>query len=223
MGFRRGENMDYFTKKERMVIILLVLVIVLISCFNFLKKNDSLVGEKSNEKEVDPEELIMELEDQLEDEVEDEDEDEGTIMVHISGEIYNPGLVELPYGSRVIDAVNLAGGLKKEADLDKINLAKKLSDEEKIYIPKVGEDINPIEDFTGVQTGVQNDSINGKININTCTKEQLMSLPGIGEVLAGRILEYREQNQFKNIEDIKNVSGIGEKKFESIKELITTR
>ncbi|MBU5455471.1 helix-hairpin-helix domain-containing protein [Caproiciproducens sp. MSJ-32] len=210
--------MDYFTKKEQIVIILLILIIVLISLFNFLKKNDSLIGKKideENKEKVDPEELITELEEQLEDDVENGE----IIMVHISGEVYNPGLVELPRDSRVIDAVNLAGGLKKEADLDRINLAKKLEDEEKIYIPKVGEDINPVENFVDMQY----DNSSGKININMCTKEELMSLPGIGEVLAGRILEYREQNQFKNIEDIKNVSGIGEKKFESIKELITTR
>ncbi|QQY80441.1 competence protein ComEA [Keratinibaculum paraultunense] len=210
--------MDYFTKKEQIVIILLILIIVLISLFNFLKKNDSLIGKKideENKEKVDPEELITELEEQLEDDVENGE----IIMVHISGEVYNPGLVELPRDSRVIDAVNLAGGLKKEADLDRINLAKKLEDEEKIYIPKVGEDINPVENFVDMQY----DNSSGKININMCTKEELMSLPGIGEVLAGRILEYREQNKFKNIEDIKNVSGIGEKKFESIKELITTR
>ena len=147
----------------------------------------------------------------------DENQD---IMVHISGEVYKPGIIELSLGSRVIDAVNLAGGLKKDADLDKINLAKKLVDEEKIYIPKIGDENIPVEaskidNFTDIG--------DGKININTCTKEELISLPGIGEVLAGRILEYREGNQFNTIDDIKNVSGIGDKKFESIRELITVK
>jgi len=191
----------------------LILAIVIISCFSFLNKKYSFVKEETGDRDVDPEELFMELED------ESEPEDNGIIMVHISGQVHNPGLVELPYGSRVIDAVNLAGGLKKDADLDKMNLAKKLTDEEKIYIPKIGEEEIPIGDFID---GQNNDS-NSKININICSKEELMSLPGIGEVLAGRILEYREQNPFKTIDDIKNVSGIGEKKFESIKELITTR
>lgn len=207
--------MDYFTKKEQTVIILLILVIVIISIFNFLNKKSFLTKDELENKDVDPEELLVEHQDGSEDQL----EDDGIIMVHISGQVHNPGLVELTFGSRVIDAVNLAGGLKKDADLDKINLAKKLADEEKIYIPKIGEEEIPIGDFIDGQ----NYNTNSKININTCSKEELMSLPGIGEVLAGRILEYREQNPFETIDDIKNVSGIGEKKFESIKELITTR
>ncbi|MCF6460615.1 helix-hairpin-helix domain-containing protein [Clostridium sp. Cult3] len=204
--------MDYFTKKERTVIILLIMVIVLLSIISFFNKNYSTVTKDELGDEVDPEDLLIELE-----EPENETED-GIIMVHISGQVYNPGLVELPSNSRVIDAVNLAGGLKKDADLDKINLAKKLADEEKIYIPKIGEEETTMENYTNMES-----SSGDKININTCTKEELTSLPGIGEVLAGRILEYREQNPFNTIDDIKNVSGIGEKKFESIKELIRTR
>lgn len=208
----RGEHMDYFTKKERTVIILLIMVIVLLSIISFFNKNYSTVTKDELGDEVDPEDLLIELE-----EPENETED-GIIMVHISGQVYNPGLVELPSNSRVIDAVNLAGGLKKDADLDKINLAKKLADEEKIYIPKIGEEETTMENYTNMES-----SSGDKININTCTKEELTSLPGIGEVLAGRILEYREQNPFNTIDDIKNVSGIGEKKFESIKELIRIR
>jgi competence protein ComEA len=139
-------------------------------------------------------------------------------MVHVSGQVYNPGIVELKFGSRVIDAINLAGGLKKDADSDKINLARKLSDEEKVHVPRIGEEEIPLEDSN---LGQGNNKV--KININTCTKEELMSLPGVGEVLAERILEYREQTSFKTLEDIMNVSGIGEKKFENIKELIIVK
>ena len=149
---------------------------------------------------------------------EENSEEPSEIMVHISGQVYNPGLVILEAGSRLIDAVELAGGLKKDADLDKINLAKKLSDEEKIYIPKIGEEY--IEE---VYKSSNSSTTSGKININTCTKEELMSLPGIGEVLADRIMKYRSENKFQTIEDIKNVSGIGEKRFEDIKDLIIVK
>nr|WP_276537079.1 helix-hairpin-helix domain-containing protein [Anaerosalibacter massiliensis] len=143
-------------------------------------------------------------------------------MVHISGQVFKPGLIELKNGSRVTDAVNKAGGLKDEADLDRINLAKKLIDEEKIYIPKIGEENDMVEDINSSNEDTQENSQNGndKIDINKATKEELMGLPGIGEVLAGRIIEYRESNKFKTIEDIKNVSGIGDKKFESIENMI---
>lgn len=140
------------------------------------------------------------------------------IVVHISGQVHNPGVVKLEPGARVIDAVNAAGGLKNDADLDKINLAKKLQDEDKIYIPKIGEDID--ENLLDFQNSVEDGN---KININTCTKEELMSLPGIGEVLADRIIQYREKTPFKKVEDLMNVSGIGEKKFESIKDMIIVR
>lgn len=115
----------------------------------------------------------------------------------------------------VIDAVNLAGGLKNNADSDRINLARKLTDEEKIYIPKIGEDELPDE-----VSNLGSSYNSGKVNINSCSKEELVSLPGIGSVLADRILEYRKQHRFEAIEDIMNVSGIGDKKFDNIKELI---
>jgi competence protein ComEA len=203
--------MVYFTKKEQIVIIILIAIIALISIFSFLNKNILKDKNPQLHSEINEEDLSIELD-------EEETDDNQIIMVHISGQVYKPGIVELNLGSRVIDAVNLAGGLKKDADLDKMNLAKKLSDEEKIYVPKIGETNTPMEVSNNISLDNNTES---KININTSTKEQLMSLPGIGEVLAERILEYREGKLFNTIEDIKNVSGIGDKKFESIKELIT--
>lgn len=207
--------MTFFTKKEQLVIILLILVIVFISILSFLNKN--FLAKKDEDLNNDVEDIIANLE-----EDDEETHENQSIMIHISGQIHNPGIVELDSGSRLIDAVKLAGGLKKDADLDRINLAKKLLDEEKIYIPKIGEEDTPVEISSQITTS-SNGDVRSKININTCTKEELMTLPGIGEVLAGRILDYREQNLFKTIDDIKNVSGIGEKKYDSIKELITVK
>jgi len=201
--------MLYFSKREQLILISVVVIILLISLFNFLKKDK----EDTAHTDIIIEDYFSELKETEEDDSEEAHE----IMVHISGQVYNPGVVVLESGARLIDAVNLAGGLKKDADLDKINLAKKLSDEEKIYIPKIGEEYVEV-----TESGGSKDS-SGKIDINTCSKEELLALPGIGEVLADRIIDYREKSKFKSIEDIMNVSGIGKGRFEDIKDLIIVR
>ncbi|WP_313756327.1 helix-hairpin-helix domain-containing protein [Tissierella sp.] len=203
--------MDSFTKREQIVILLIVFIIIITLGFKFFMKD--IIKPKDDIMEITSFGETINLE---EDRV--SDNENKIIMVHISGQVYNPGIVELEIGDRVIDAVKLAGGLKKDADIDKINLAKKLEDEEKVHIPKIGEeltsDIIHSNDFKEKSL---------KTNINTCAKEELVSLPGIGDVIADRIIEYRKGNTFKSIEDIKNVSGIGDKKFEGIKELITVK
>lgn len=198
------------SKREQMIIVILIILVLIISLFNFMSKK-FFKTDNYDEKALLEEIIDEKNQDEVEEQVEPKE-----IFVHISGQVHNPGIVKLEPGARVIDAVNLAGGLKKEADLDKINLAKRLEDEEKIYIPKVGEDIEV--DMTDFQSAFGEV---GKVNINTCSKEELLSLPGIGEVIADRIIKYREGNPFKRIEDIMNVSGIGEKKFEGIKDMIT--
>lgn len=201
--------MLYFSKREQLILISVVVIILLISLFNFLKKD--------KEDTANTDIIIEDYFSELKETEEDDSEEAHEIMVHISGQVYNPGVVVLESGARLIDAVNLAGGLKKDADIDKINLAKKLSDEEKIYIPKIGEEYVEV-----TESGGSKDS-SGKIDINTCSKEELLTLPGIGEVLADRIIEYREKSKFKTIEDIMNVSGIGKGRFEDIKDLIIVR
>ncbi|MCF6096623.1 helix-hairpin-helix domain-containing protein [Thermovorax subterraneus] len=141
--------------------------------------------------------------------------DEVKIVVHVAGAVKNPGVYELKEGSRVIDAVKAAGGYISEADVTGINLAKKLQDEDKIYIPRLGESAA----FDGVSGGVS--PPDGKININSAGIDELDKLPGIGLALAQRIIDYRNQHgPFKSIEELKNVSGIGEKRFEEIKNLV---
>ncbi|MGO1581317.1 MAG: helix-hairpin-helix domain-containing protein [Peptoniphilaceae bacterium] len=124
-----------------------------------------------------------------------------SIYIHISGRVKNPGLVELKSGSRVIDAINSAGGMYEDADLDSVNLAKKLNDEEKIYIAKKGE----------VDLTTYTESSNHKININTADSSELENLPGVGPKTAEKIIKYREENKFNRIEDIMNVGGFGQK------------
>ncbi|MCG0276701.1 MAG: helix-hairpin-helix domain-containing protein [Thermosediminibacteraceae bacterium] len=138
------------------------------------------------------------------------------IVVHVAGAVKNPGVYELDEGSRVIDAVKAAGGYLPEADIASINLAKKLHDEDKLYIPRVGE--SPATGDAGSGGGSSSD---GRIDINSAGLEELDRLPGIGPALAQRIIDYRNQHgPFKSVEELKNVSGIGEKRFEEIKNLV---
>lgn len=207
---------NYFTKKEQIVILVLALTIISVLGFKLLDRPD-------DEFEVEKAEILNFLNEEVEDieKTSSLDEEISIIMIHISGEIYNPGLIELEHGCRLIDAVEMAGGLKKDADLDKINLAKRLNDEDKIYIPKIGEDFE-LQASEVISSESSRDQV-GKININKCTKEELMTLPGVGEATAKKILEYRSNNPFRKEEDIMEVSGIGEKKYLSMKDLIIVK
>lgn len=150
-----------------------------------------------------------------------------TITVHITGEIKYPGVVVLKEGDRIVDAIEAGGGETENADLNRLNLAYKLSDGDKIYVPNKNErletdNITIVDNSLTVegQTAV-NSSLNNKeqtVNINTATLKELTELPGIGKATANKIIEYRTQNgKFKTIEDIKNVPGIGDSKFNNLK------
>lgn len=140
------------------------------------------------------------------------------LFIHVAGAVKSPGVYKLKEGSRVFDAINAAGGYALNADLNALNLATPLTDGEKVYVPALGE--LPQSASSSLPGRVS--SSTSKININTADAQQLESLPGIGPVFAQRIIDYRtSQGRFSNIEDIKNVSGIGEKRFEQLKDLIT--
>ncbi len=227
---------SYFTKKEQIVILIVILAIVVILGFKFVstgifakeKNTEDIKINLNNEEEAFNEAEETERQDLSQGEKEIE-EYQGNIIVHVSGQVIRPGIVELPFGKRLIDAVEELGGLTLEADEDRINLAKKLQDEEKIYIPKIGEELP--EEWVKIleapgqsnKEALEATEDPGKIDLNLCTKEELNNLPGIGEVLSTRILEYREDNIFKTIEDIMNVSGIGAKKYEALKDLIIVK
>jgi competence protein ComEA len=133
------------------------------------------------------------------------------IMVDIKGKIRNPGTYEIEENSRVIDVVNLAGGLLNDADTSSINLSEKIYDEMMIIIPSKTENYEKKE-------VVYKDT---KVSINTATLSELMMIKGIGEVKAKAIIDYREDNgYFKKIDDLKNINGIGESTFEKIKDYI---
>ncbi|WP_195937742.1 helix-hairpin-helix domain-containing protein [Romboutsia sp. 1001713B170131_170501_G6] len=143
------------------------------------------------------------------------------IRIFVSGEVKNPGVVTIENSKRLIDAIDLLGGFTEEADLNKINLAMTIEDEMHYIIPKIGEEINNNNE-NATQNNIKSQEGNSKININIANVSDLDKLPGVGEATANKILNYREEKgQFKSIEEIKNVNGIGDKKYEDIKEMIT--
>ena len=156
------------------------------------------------------------------------------IIIYIAGAIKNEGVYELDENSRIADCIEKAGGLTEDANLQDINLAYMLEDGMKIYIPKNSESNN--HDNTESNATTENDkrevtvknienknskTQNVKININTATQTELETLPGIGSSTALKIINYRKENgKFKSIEDIKNVNGIGDSKYNKIKDMI---
>ena len=137
------------------------------------------------------------------------------IIIDISGEIKNPMVITLPEGSRVYQAIKIAGGLKSSADLSQINQAAILSDGEKIIIPKLGSNSQA---STGNTNTVSNSGENKLININTANLSQLDAIQGVGPTTAQNIINFRNENgNFKKIDEIKNVTGIGDKTFEKLK------
>ncbi|MBO3443245.1 helix-hairpin-helix domain-containing protein [Clostridium sp. CCUG 7971] len=140
--------------------------------------------------------------------------------IYISGEVNSPGVVTIDSDKRLSDAIDKLGGLTKEADFNRINLAMKIEDEKHYIIPKIGEELEFNNEESNTMKSFENKDSN-KININTATVQELDSLPGVGEATANKILNYRQENgTFKSIEEIKNVNGIGEKKYEDLKDAI---
>ena len=141
-----------------------------------------------------------------------------TIRVYVSGAVHHPDVYTLLQDSIVKDAMEAAGGPTKEADLERINLALPVTDGQQVHVPRQGEDSPPVQPPSGQP------ATGGKVNINTADSAALESLPGIGPSLAQRIIDHRQSNgPFERVEDVMEVSGIGEATFEGIKYLITTR
>lgn len=145
------------------------------------------------------------------------------IAVHVCGQVKKPGVYELKAGTRVSDAIEAAGGLTGKAAGDFINQAQKLVDEEQLYVPskdEVKDSPKQLQHVTGYE---DSDLKNSLININQASREELMTLPGIGEAKADMIITYRDEHgRFATIEEIKNISGIKDGVYNKICDLITT-
>lgn len=141
-------------------------------------------------------------------------EDLKAIMVYVNGEVRKPGVYNLKSGSRIGDLITAAGGFTENADTKRVNLAKKLRDEDYILIDSSGGSGRTVQ--SGINDGI--------VNINTATKEELMTLTGVGEVTAQKIIDYREKNgDFPRVEDLTKVDRIGEKTLAKFKDKIEAR
>lgn len=222
----------FYHKKEIVIISLVILLCIILSILFISEYKDSSI--------VETEYVTLLSNDEVEDEISVE-----TIFVDIKGEIKTPGVYEMENGERVIDLIEKAGGLTDKSYTRNINLSKILTDECVVIVNSIDEiNVETIkcesvsecvcEDLSDVcleEKDVLTDNLisddsdyveeNKIININKATEEELMALPGIGESKANNIIEYRNENKFNNIDDIKNVSGIGDSVYEKIKDLIT--
>lgn len=235
--------MNNLTLKQKIIFGSILGVMVLFILIYFVLNAGNLMGENGDVEEFNIEDGMLNLEEinemiegseeiegvenetNNENNIDGEDEEVEEIIVHITGEVNKPGIVVLKSNSRIADAINKAGGATKEADLNQINLAYILEDGQKIYIPnkneKIGED-EYITEGNGNNIGNNNSKEGEKVNINEAMQTELEELPGIGPSLASRIIEYREQNgDFKKIEELQNVKGIGDAKYNDIKDKVT--
>ncbi|MDO5661540.1 MAG: ComEA family DNA-binding protein, partial [Brachybacterium sp.] len=162
------------------------------------------------------------------------DEAGGVLIVHVTGAVATPGVVEIPPGARVHDAVEAAGGATGDADLAAVNLARAAVDGEQVHVPVPGEEPRdtpagpPADGAEGADSDAaapgrdEGDSAGGAVNLNTAGESELQELPGVGPAIAGRILEHREANgPFRSVDDLLEVSGIGPATLEKIREKAT--
>lgn len=210
--------MDMLNQKQKIIMIVGIVIIIIVIIFYYINSTKDIYNPTQTN------EIVEEIEEE-----EEISEEEQKIIVHITGAVVNNGIVEVKESARINDVIEAAGGVTDDADLSNVNLAYAVKDGQKIYIPSKNdkediEDLKIISDEAGTDIINEGDEVqsSGKVNINTATKEELQTLSGIGESTASKIITYREENgKFKTIEDIKNVPGIGDAKFENIKDKIT--
>lgn len=165
--------------------------------------------ERGNDKTEKPEEATGESK-----------EAEKEVFVYVCGEVRSPGVYELQPGSRIYEAIRVAGGMTEQADEQYVNQAESLKDGQQIYIPSKEE--VQIEGKTPIQSKKGLETESGKVNLNTAGKEELMTLTGIGEAKADSIIRYREENGgFRSLEDLMKIEGIKAGVFDKIKDKIT--
>lgn len=221
--------LETLSKKQKIIffIILSIMIVVIIYyIYSVVYSSDYYFSDNNNSNTYD---LIESSNNTNSNIYDNEDIDLNNIVIYICGAVKENKVITLKENSRICDAIDAAGGLTDGADLTNINLASILEDGEKIYIPKKGEisqteSISSHSQTSSYPNNSSSDLKNTKININKATQTELETIPGVGPSTALKIINYREENgKFKNIEDIKNVSGIGDSKYEKIKNYISIK
>lgn len=213
--------MENLSKNQKIILIVILIFMIIFIFYYILKKTDN-----SEYVELDVEENVYE---NSNNEIEDNyAQVEEKIIVHVIGSVKIKGIVELERGARISDVIEAAGGTTEDADLSKINLAYVVEDGQKIYVPNKSdsESINNVTEDAGYNVIEQNNTSSNfkKVNINTASQTELETLNGIGPSTALKIINYRNENGiFEKIEDLKNVPGIGESKYENLKDSICVK
>ena len=217
--------LDSFTKKQKIiffVILCIMMLFILYYIYATLYQNhfSPVLGDETTVL-LDNNELVS---NSLSNDLEfHQNTDENTIIVYICGAVKESKVISLKEDSRIADAIEAVGGLNQDADLTNINLAYILEDGEKIYIPKKGEEVENNASTASIAPA-STSSQSTKVNINKASQTELETIPGVGPSTALKIIHYRTENgKFTTIEDIKNVSGIGDAKYENMKNYICVK
>ena len=222
--------LESLTKKQKIIFFIILFIMVLFIMYyiySTLYKNEYTISSTNEDHYFNNEDLV---EKDTSNNISISDEStNNTIKIYICGAVKESKVITLNENSRISDAIEAVGGLNTDADLTNINLAYILEDGEKIYIPKKGEESTNQDETSTNEYNTSNitsslSSKSTKVNINKANQTELESIPGIGPSTASKIINYREENgKFSSIEDIKNVSGIGNTKYENIKDYITVK
>lgn len=197
-------------------------ILCIVILFIFLQQNHS------SEEQLEPLTLIpIETEQSNLDEpspvIDEQKLQQQNVIVDIKGAVKYPGVYELSSEERIIDVIELAGGYTEDANSKNINHAQKLQDEMVIYVPRMDEEMEEVQ-FESIVTSPETNPSSNLVNINMANESELSTLPGIGPSKAQAIIAYRqEQGKFQTVDDLKNVTGIGDKTFEKLKEFITVK
>ncbi|WP_018658897.1 helix-hairpin-helix domain-containing protein [Allofustis seminis] len=216
--YEKWEQLKHWPLKNKLIVGGMIGLIILFIGGGFMRNH--LENKRKQEVLLQMEQLETENEKEITPDSVKTKESE-SIFIDIKGAIKNPGVYEMKTTDRMLDALDVAGGLLADADQEQINQAQKLQDEMVIYIPKKGEEIPEYIKQSAHPASENESSEKKQVNINIADAQELMQLSGIGEAKAHNIIQYREEHgSFKTIEDIKNVSGIGERIFEQLKDKI---
>lgn len=221
-----------FNKKQKIILGILITIVIAFICYYVYAKEEESMTEFDLQDNMEASEIQSKEETKQQEEKYSDDR----IVIHVSGAVNKEGIVELKVNSRISDAIDQAGGIREDASIEEINLAYKLEDGMKIHIPTKQEkqqkeisnqtNISEVTTTSGIMESNKTEEKTErkgtiKVNINTATQTQLETLPGIGPSTAIKIMTYRkEKGKFSKIEEIKEVNGIGDSKYDKIKDFI---